>query len=226
MNKLEILEEYNFDATLQIHLYKAEEIDSLIKLHIPASWSEALCEKKSEVKLNKIIGLWKSVLEEELSITISLLQDRLKDVDLIKLGERFYLLYTIMSAAGDMMYYVGGNPMDSKLEEIKLPAGISVFYEKLHNGFYDYCTKGMGLVESQNITCMAEDEWGILEELEEALQIDLSTSYILFETGSGGYVVIDLTTEMAAVWFSDDQPEYEVEFWDAVDEWIAIGMEE
>lgn len=226
MNKLEILEEYNFDAAMEVKLFEAEELNSEIKEFIPETWAEALCEKDLEEKLNKIIALWENVLPEELSITIEYLRDNLRDADLIRLGERFYMLYSIMSGDEEMLYYIGGNPMDSDLNAIKLPDCISVFYEKLHNGFYDYCSKGMGLVETQNISCMAEDEWGILEELEEPLQLDLSSSYSLFETGSGGYIVIDLSAERAAIWFTEDQPEYGVEFWDAVDEWITIGMEE
>ena len=45
----------------------------------------------------------------------------------------------------------------------------------------------------------------------------------------GGYVAVDLSKDdiinEAVVWFSGDQPEYNVNFWDVVDEWIVIGLE-
>ncbi|YAR64077.1 hypothetical protein ACUIAK_20075 [Bacillus cytotoxicus] len=45
----------------------------------------------------------------------------------------------------------------------------------------------------------------------------------------GGYVAIDLnncTDEVATLWFTNDNPEYNVNFWDVVDEWIVIGFQD
>ncbi|MDL0437820.1 SMI1/KNR4 family protein, partial [Niallia sp. SS-2023] len=43
------------------------------------------------------------------------------------------------------------------------------------------------------------------------------------------YVAIDLdncTDDTATLWFTHDQPEYNLSFWDVVDEWIVIGMQD
>ncbi len=231
MDKMEILEEYNFEASSEVKLYKREEICNIESGVIPICWKNALCENDIRTKCNKIISIWEKILPEELSITITYLKENLKDVDLIKIGERYYLLYVIISVDEEILYYVGGNPKDSNCipnmqKKINLPKTVGAFYTELHNGFYDYCSKAMGLVEIENVSCLAEDEWGILDDLESPLQIDMDTTYSFFETGTGGYVAIDLLINRTVVWFADDQPEYDVEFWDVVDEWITIGMEE
>lgn len=225
-NRIEnILEEYNFYDDLEVKVISRENINDSISKCVPEAWTNALCEDNTEKKIDKILEMW-NVLAEELSLTIDYMKDNLQDVDLIQIGDKFYLLYSIMSSDEEIIYYVGGNPRDSQLEAKNWPETLAVFYEKLHNGFYDYCSKAMGLVESQNISCIAEDEWGILEELEEPLQINLSTTYSFFESGTGGYVVIDQSTDKPAVWFADEQPEYDVVFWDVVDTWILMGLDE
>ena len=88
----------------------------------------------------------------------------------------------------------------------------------------------MGLEWLQRVTYFDDGcEWGILEDLEEPLQINLHTTFGFFRSGMGGYVAVDLSKDdiinEAVVWFSGDQPEYNVNFWDVVDEWIVIGLE-
>lgn len=44
----------------------------------------------------------------------------------------------------------------------------------------------------------------------------------------GGYVAIDYNNceyDKATLWFTNDQPEYNINFWNVVDEWIVIGFE-
>ncbi len=221
----EILEEYNY-YNEEVKLFSADEISS-VKDFIPKEWACALCESSTEKKIKGILECWR-VLGKELSNTIDYMSENLRDVDLIRVGDKFSLLYSIAAESGDMLYYIGGNPMDSRIEINlpELPETVTAFYKNIHNGFYDYCSKGMGLVESGNISCLGDDEWGILDELEEPLRINLNTSYGLFESGSGGYVVIDVSTGKSALWLHDDQPEYDISFWDVVDDWLVIGFEE
>ena len=45
----------------------------------------------------------------------------------------------------------------------------------------------------------------------------------------GGYLAIDIINcdiNSATLWFSDDQPEYNLNFWDVVDEWTKIGLQD
>lgn len=137
---------------------------------------------------------------------------------------------------GEIKYYQGGNTLEgiqnNALKKVwdTLPISIKQFYENVHNGFDDYTIKSMGLCWIPWVTYFGDDdlEWGILEDLEEPLQIDIDATFGFFDNGAGGYVAIDTSNndvDNAVVWFSDDQPEYHVNFWDVVDEWIIIGME-
>ena len=83
----------------------------------------------------------------------------------------------------------------------------------------------MGLVEYESKICLSDDEWGILEEIDE-VKVNLNKTFCFFENGMGGYVAVDYDTNKSVVWFADEHPIYDVKFWDVVDEWIVLGMQE
>lgn len=86
----------------------------------------------------------------------------------------------------------------------------------------------MGLVPLENVTYFDDDEWGIIEELEEPIQINLKTTFGFFKSGMGGYVAIDYNNcenDNATLWWTNKEPRYNINFWDVVDEWIVIGFE-
>lgn len=228
MDKLEILREYNFYEDVPVFLYTKDRISEHIKEILPYNWIEALCEEEKEKKILKIIEIWKRALDKELSSTISYLEANLVDVDLVKIGESYYLFYSIVSQDSEILYYIGGLPMkdDKIIYEKSIPDYIKIFYEEIHNGFYDYCSKSMGVVEFENITCLADDEWGIMEEINDSIKVNLNTTFSFFENGMGGYVAVDFETDKSIIWFTDEPPVYDVKFWDAVDEWIVLGMQE
>ena len=63
----------------------------------------------------------------------------------------------------------------------------------------------IGIMPLENVECLDEYEWGIIEDMKLDLRIDLSTSYSFFSNGSGGYVVIDLNNKCdnnATIWFA------------------------
>lgn len=77
----------------------------------------------------------------------------------------------------------------------------------------------MGLVPLEYVTFFGDDEWGIIESLNEPIQINLQTTFGFINNGMGGYVAIDYENaenDEASLWFSNDQPEYKVNFWDSL----------
>lgn len=38
-------------------------------------------------------------------------------------------------------------------------------------------------------------------------------------------IIIIVTLKKATLWFTNEQPKYNVDFWDIVDEWLVIGFE-
>lgn len=87
----------------------------------------------------------------------------------------------------------------------------------------------MGFVQLDNVTFFDDDEWGIIDDLEQPLGINLSTTFGFFKSGMGGYLAVDIencSNDNATLWFVNDQPDYGVKFWEVTDEWLVIGFEE
>lgn len=164
-----------------------------------------------------------------MSNTISYLNEYLIDIEIMNIGDKYSILYSAKNQRGKTLYHEGGNPKDiSNNEKLKnkwndSPYKLREFYEKLHNGFYYYPSKSMGLSDYENVIHLDEYEWGIIDDIgEENLKIDLTSSYGFFSNGMGDYVAIDYRNcdkENATLWSSKEEPDYNLKFWDVVDEW-------
>lgn len=231
MNKLSFLQQYR----KSIEFVSNEDLLNIKKENIPKEWVEVFIETDKTERKDKLIALWNRVCEKELSHTISYLKENLVDVELIIDNGQYAILYSVKSENDEILYYEGGIPnksiydLDMQQAWSSVPQSIVKFYGKLHNGFYYMPSRAMGLVPLERVTYFKEDEWGILDDLEHPLEINLDTTYGFFENGMGGYVAVDLnncTDNRATLWFTNDQPEYSVDFWDIVDEWILIGLQD
>lgn len=201
---------------------------------IPPNWLKIAKEVDTGQRVVKTLNLWENFVSNELRNTISYLKENLINVELIKDNEKYAVLYSVRVGDGEIDFYEGGIPNKNFNNDVlkaawdKIPQSIINFYENVHDGFYFYASRAMGLVSLDEVTYFDEDEWGIIEELEEPLQIDLKTTFGFFKSGMGGYVAIDYkncNNDNATLWFSDEQPKYNVNFWDIVDEWIVLGFE-
>lgn len=86
----------------------------------------------------------------------------------------------------------------------------------------------MGLISLEDAAYLGDDDfdWGIIDDLNQPLQIGLDTSFGFFNNGMGTDVAIDYKNcgqDHATLWSAKDQPEYNINFWDFADEWIVIG---
>lgn len=179
-----------------------------------------------------VLGEWQKYLARELSNTILYLQTYLTDIELMRIGEEYSILYTLLSyKTQKTAFYEGKNPLsesnfgkkfDCTVENIDKT--IVNFYTKVHNGFYYYPSKTMGLDSAENIDSMADFEW----EYEDQLEMDLTSCYNFFSNGMGTYIVLDLTQNIetgAYLWSSREVPKSGLNFWDFIDEWIIIGLD-
>ena len=186
--KLLYLKKYHRDA--ELISYKVENI-----VEIPESWKKIFCMNKKEERSAATIKCWKALFANELRNTILYLEENLLDVNLIKYQGKYSILYSILSSNKKVLYYEGGNcntthfpgKLQSKLDN--LPNSIVRFYQELHNGFFYYACGGMGLIESNDIVVFDDEEWGILDDLKHPLKIYLPTTFGIFGSGMGGYVV-------------------------------------
>ena len=201
---------------------------------IPESWKKIFCANSKEAKIDETVQQWKGLFANELRNTIMYLEENLIDVNLIKYKGKYSILYSVLSYEKRVLYYEGGNyntahfPDKLKLQWDKHPEAIAKFYEKLHDGFFYYASGGMGMLQSNDIVVFDDEEWGILDDLAQPLNICLSTTFGIFGSGMGGYVAVDVSdcdNCKATLWFSNRQPRYNINFWDIVDEWTVIGLQ-
>ncbi|MFZ2577128.1 MAG: SMI1/KNR4 family protein [Lactococcus hircilactis] len=194
---------------------------------IPQIWIEIFEENKN-TRIEKILNLWDATLSKELSNTISYLRRFLKEVDLLKIGEKYYILYSIENCDTKKIgYYVGGNPKDDQTlassHIIKywknLPKKLQIFYEKIHNGFYYFASRSMGIDELQEVDSLSEFYDN------ESDEYDLEYLFNFFSNGMGDYIVLDISREKdnAFIWWKEEKPE-KVDIWSYLDEWITMGF--
>lgn len=203
------------------------------ELPIPEYWKKALYEDDFEKRKGIVLSEWRRYVDSELSNTILYLETYLKNIELMKIGESYSLLYTLTSyQTEETCYYEGKNPLSvaefcnkvSKTES-EIDSTLLSFYTKIHDGFYYYPSKTLGLDSSNNIDCMADFDWDYEEQLN---SVDLKSCYNFFSNGMGIYVVLDLnqnTSSGAYIWSSREIPRGNLNFWDLVDEWIILGLD-
>jgi hypothetical protein len=233
--KIDFLNKYTLSRKLTVRILNVDEINDIEEGIIPNAWKSAFKEVERENKIRKVLALWKTYVSKELSNTISFLNEFLIDVEIMNIGSRYSILYSVKNSKGKILYYEGRNPKDTsnnkQLEKdwSNIPTKIREFYKNIHNGFYYYPSKSMGLSSFENVVFLDEYEWGIIDDIgEDNLKIDLASSYGFFSNGIGTYVVIDYKNcndDNATLWSSKEEPDYNLKFWDVVDEWIVIGFE-
>lgn len=233
-NKLEYLSKFTKRKDGYVRLIQDNEVNLIDSL--PESWYEIFDQKATQDKINRLIMVWKQTHSNELSHTISYLEKNLLNIELMEVNGRHSILYSVKNPMGVISFYEGRCPLkgfkNKKLEKewSKIPTKIRSYYENVHNGFYYYASSSMGLLHEEAVDYLGDDEydWGILEVLEEPLQIDLKTSFGFFSNGIGDRVAIDYCNcenDNATLWSAKEQPDYNINFWDVVDEWIVIGFE-
>lgn len=226
-DKMAYLQKYHKDVQVI-----SEGIDNIRE--IPDRWRELLQMKKKQDKADAAVQMWRDCMGDCLSRTIAYMAGHLTDVELITYKGNYSLLYSITSTGGKTLYYEGGNPDEYIiLDELKrkwnaIPETIHSFYDSLHDGFYYYASSSRGMYRLDNVLYLNDYDWSFIEELSLDIEIDLETAFGFFGAGMGAYVVIDISDceeDSATMWFSDKEPEYHVNFWKMVDEWLVKSFD-
>lgn len=230
MDELQFLSSY---TTSKDNVTIIEDISLIKQANIPDFWKEAFSASSFEMKKNKIIEEWEKYVKVELRNTILYLKEYLTNVELMKIGNEYSILYTLSSyQTNRKVFYQGKNPlntlslMDNSLMDDweKIDSSIANFYSKIHNGFFVYTSKSMGLDPTENIESLSDYEW----YYEDNLTYDISHFYNFFGNGLGEYIALDINgniTDGAYLWSTKKLPKSGLNFWDVIDEWIIIGLD-
>lgn len=205
-----------------------DEIDSDLAA-LPKSWLHILSANGQD-RINRVIDTWKN-FGPHLSEITSKLESNLVSVQLLKSDGEYSLLYEINGVNGPI-YYEAKNPMNKTFTKSvaelweSLPQQIKDFYE-WQNGWFYLASHSLGPSPSEEIFLLSDEDWVIFDEIEKPA-VDLSKSIVLFTNGASGYVCIDLSKDpehSALIWWSNKEPTLDLQFWDVVDTWTAIGMD-
>ncbi|WP_408071999.1 hypothetical protein [Butyrivibrio sp. JL13D10] len=216
MDIFEVLEDYNCyrqDIKVITEKCTSEEYEA-----IPDQWKDLLKASPAK-KIDIVIDLWQAAVKEEMSLTIAYLKEHIEDILIVKFDEKYSLIYLIKRDDGEILHYIGGSPVESFTIQDDISASIRNFYTKLHDGFYDYCFKALGLPDLKHVTPLSENTGDRVFK-------DFDKAYVFFENGMGDYVAYDTLSKKGILWLKGEEPEFGNEFWDLVDEWTIIGLGE
>lgn len=109
--------------------------------------------------------------------------------------------------------YVGNPPKTDNMLTI-FPEKLREFYMHIHNGWFESISEGLGLLPIEKVQFLDESEWGLTDEILQS--VDLSKTYYVFHNGGGGFLCInteDAENPKSLVWWTNDQPKLNIEFW-------------
>lgn len=196
---------------------------------LPLQWKYVFETEDFTERKKRTLELWNKYCSEELSLTISFINHNLLSLDLINDNGELAVIYGLKNEQDKKIYYKGFIPKETyNIEYWKdIPESIAKFYTNIHNGFVDLQFDDPGIIPIDKVECLDDYEWGIIEDLGLEVQINLSSMYILFSNGAGGYVVMDITNcdeNNATIWFAKKEPMYNKKFWDFTDEWMLMTL--
>jgi hypothetical protein len=196
---------------------------------LPTAW-QPLVGLSDKDKAKRMISLWEKYCPEALSVLLEVFQKRLETVHLLELGGNLVLLYIFKNSKGEYLHYVGHAPLSSGhpsaiTKDLPLPAAFLEFYRNIHNGWYEVESHALGPMPLDEVFWLSEKEWGVLDEI--AIDFSLDKVLAVFSNGAGGYLCWNFSTvePSGLVWWDDEEPD-RVDFWDILDEWSAMGIEE
>lgn len=221
-----------------VHIFDVLNLERLYNI-VPDTWIESLSQESVKLRCQAIINLWKKYLNDKLPTVIARFYEGLENIELLERfekGEKKYsLLYSIRDEEGKCIYYEGRNPLDNTVHRAKLgfwnniPKRIKDFYENIHDGFYHYLNRGMGLQPIQFARFVESEpdelEWNLNYEGNEEVLGERSHTMAFFWNSLGIAVSVDdgdSSEDNAVIWRRDSPCEFHADFWNIVDQLLLF----
>ncbi|MFK3873991.1 SMI1/KNR4 family protein [Pseudoalteromonas rhizosphaerae] len=196
-----------------------------VKAAIPEMWVEIFQE--NDLKIDRVIKLFRK-FHINLELTYEYLAEHLESIDLAYYFDDYHLVFGVRSLSGDqVLYYQSKNPKNIELTECYalLSNDLKEFYTHF-NGFNYLVSNSMGFLPIDEHELLDEYDWEILEDND--VDINLNEFKSIFTNGAGGYICFNRIkgSEDSLIWWSNELPTKNIDFWATVDTWITIGFED
>ena len=213
----------NIDSIFQENnLSEARILSASDEIKIPETWSFLLTEENKDKKKALVIERW-SDFSTLLPKTLNILEELLEDVFLVVHQQQIKMVYLLL-VDEEYVLYVGNMPTtDSQLAI--LPDKLQHFYKHLHNGWFENISGGLGLLPIEKVRFLSQSEWGLPQEILQST--NLNQTYYVLHNGGNGYLCINIEDKenpKALIWWTNDAPKMDIDFWSYLDSWIEIGL--
>ena len=213
----------NIDSIFQENnLSEARILSASDEIKIPETWSFLLTEENKDKKKALVIERW-SDFSSLLPKTLHLLDELLEDVFLVVHQQQIKMVYLLL-VDEEYVLYVGNMPTTDRQLAI-LPDKLQHFYKHLHNGWFENISGGLGLLPIEKVRFLSQSEWGLPQEILQST--DLNQTYYVLHNGGNGYLCINIEDKenpKALIWWTNDAPKMDIDFWSYLDSWIEIGL--
>lgn len=213
----------NIDSIFQENnLSEARILSASDEIKIPETWSFLLTEENKDKKKSLVIERW-SDFSTLLPKTLNILEELLEDVLLVFHQQQIKMVYLLL-VDEEYVLYVGNMPTTDSHIAI-LPDKLQHFYKHLHNGWFENISGGLGLLPIEKVRFLSQSEWGLPQEILQST--DLNQTYYVLHNGGNGYLCINIEDKenpKALIWWTNDAPKMDIDFWSYLDSWIEIGL--
>jgi hypothetical protein len=190
---------------------------------IPQTWKDIINAESPGDKRSILNRLWQP-FAGRLDLTIAIFDRLTEAVVIVETGE--YKLVYIFEIEDMLSAYVGHLPVQSGPFLEHLPEDIAEFYRTVHNGWYENISGGLGLLALDNIQCLGDYEWGIMDDIA-GEDLDLSKIFMVFHNGGAGYLCFNMADKSdieCLIFWTTKAPRRHIDFWPVIDSWIEIGL--
>lgn len=204
------------------NLSEARILSASDEIKIPETWSFLLTEENKDKKKSLVIERW-SDFSSLLPKTLHLLEELLEDVFLVFHQQQIKMVYLLL-VDEEYVLYVGNMPTTDSHIAI-FPHKLQLFYKHLHNGWFENISGGLGLLPIEKVRFLSQSEWGLPQEILQST--DLNQTYYVLHNGGNGYLCINIEDKenpKALIWWTNDAPKMNIDFWSYLDSWIEIGL--
>ena len=203
-------------------LSEARILSASDEIEIPETWSFLLTEENKDKKKSLVIERW-SDFSTLLPKTLNILEELLEDVLLVFHQQQIKMVYLLL-VDEEYVLYVGNMPTTDSHIAI-LPDKLQHFYKHLHNGWFENISGGLGLFPIEKVRFLNQSEWGLPQEILQST--DLNQTYYVLHNGGNGFLCINIEDKenpKALIWWTNDAPKMNIDFWSYLDSWIEIGI--